>query len=107
MPIVRVALPVPLPQLFDYLCDSAVETDIGRCVRVSFGRRVETGVIIALAGNSDVPAARLKAVEHVLRELPALPADWLALTAFVAAYYHAPPGEVMTLGAAARSAPRQ
>lgn len=97
MPIVRVALPVPLPQLFDYVCDSAVEADIGRCVRVNFGRRVETGVIVALSDHSDVPAERLKAVEHISRDIPALPADWLALTAFVAAYYHAPPGEVMNL----------
>lgn len=74
-----------------------MESDVGRCVRVNFGRRVETGVIVALADHSDVPKARLKPVDHVLRELPALPADWLALTAFVTDYYHAPPGEVIAL----------
>lgn len=97
MPIVRIALPVPLPQLFDYSCDSISHADIGRCVRVSFGRRHETGVIVAIPEQSDVPPARLKPVEHVLRDVPALPADWLELTAFVARYYHVPQGEVIAL----------
>lgn len=97
MPIVRVALPVPLPQLFDYSCDSATQGDIGRCVRVSFGRRQETGVIVDLPAQSEVAPTRLKAVEHLLRDIPPLPADWLALTAFVARYYHVPQGEVIAL----------
>jgi len=97
MPIVRVALPVPLPQLFDYSCDSATHEDIGRCVRVTFGRRQETGVIVDLPAQSEVDPARLKPVELLLRDVPALPADWLALTAFVARYYHVPQGEVMAL----------
>ena len=75
MPIVRVALPVPLPQLFDYSCDSATQEDIGRCVRVSFGRRQETGVIVDLPTQSEVDPTRLKAVEHLLRDIPPLPAD--------------------------------
>lgn len=97
MPIVRVALPVPLPQLFDYACDCADRSDIGRCVRVSFGRRQETGVIVDLPPTSDVDPARLRPIEHLLREVPALPEDWLALTAFVARYYHVPQGEVIAL----------
>jgi primosomal protein N' (replication factor Y) len=97
MQIIRVALPVPLPQLFDYSCESATHEDIGRCVRVSFGRRQETGVIVDLPQHSDVDPARLKPAEQVLRELPPLPADWLALTAFAARYYHVPQGEVIAL----------
>ncbi|QID19641.1 primosomal protein N' [Nitrogeniibacter mangrovi] len=97
MSIVRVALPVPIPQLFDYSCDSATHEDIGRCVRVNFGRRQETGVIVDLPTESDIDPARLKPVEHLLREVPPLPGDWLALTAFVARYYHVPQGEVIAL----------
>ena len=97
MKIVRVALPVPIPQVFDYTCETATTSDIGRCVRVGFGRRTETGIIVALADDSNIDATRLKPVEHILRELPALPADWLELTAFVARYYHVPIGEVMAL----------
>ncbi|HPR08919.1 MAG TPA: primosomal protein N', partial [Denitromonas sp.] len=97
MSIVRVAIPVPVPQLFDYTCDSAVPTDVGRCVRVRFGRRIETGVVVELPGTSDIAPARLRPVEQILRDTPAMSADWLALTRFVARYYHAPVGEVMAL----------
>lgn len=97
MPIVRVALPVPLPQCFDYLCDEASAADIGRCVRVPFGRGQKIGLIVALPTDSDIDPARLKPVDQVLRSLPPLPAHWLALVEFVARYYHAPLGEVVAL----------
>lgn len=97
MRIVRVALPIPLPQAFDYTCKDACETDVGRCVRVPFGRGEKSGVIVALPQASEVDTARLKPVIHVQREVDALPADWLALVAFVARYYHAPLGEVIAL----------
>jgi len=97
MRIVRVSLPVPLPQLFDYTSEDATEGDVGRCVRVPFGRGEKSGVIVAIADDSAIDAARLKAVRHVQREVSPLPRDWLELVAFVARYYHAPPGEVIAL----------
>ncbi|NMG01532.1 primosomal protein N' [Azoarcus taiwanensis] len=95
--LLRVALPVPLPRLFDYLCDDAGPGDIGRCVRVPFGRGEKTGVVVALPETSDVAAGRLKPVIQVQREVAALPDDWLELVAFVSRYYHAPIGEVIAL----------
>ncbi|WP_341646711.1 primosomal protein N' [Thauera sp. SDU_THAU2] len=97
MPILRVALPVPLPQVFDYLAPDASEADIGRCVKVPFGRGERNGLIVALATEADVDPARLKAVHHIQRDVPPLPPDWLELVAFVARYYHAPIGEVVAL----------
>ncbi|NMF97776.1 primosomal protein N' [Aromatoleum toluolicum] len=97
MSIVRVALPVPIPQLFDYSSQDACEEDVGRCVRVPFGRGEKSGVIVALVTASDVDPARLKAVRHIQREVAPLPRDWLELVAFVARYYHAPLGEVIAL----------
>ncbi|WP_418647621.1 primosomal protein N' [Thauera butanivorans] len=97
MPIVRVALPVPLPQVFDYLAPDASEADVGRCVKVPFGRGERNGLIVALAAEADVDPARLKAVHHIQRDVPPLPPDWLELAAFVARYYHAPIGEVVAL----------
>lgn len=95
--VVRIALPVPMPQLFDYKAESVDVGDIGRCVRVPFGRGEKTGVIVTLPSESDVDPARLKSVLHIQREVSALPADWLALVSFVARYYHAPLGEVIAL----------
>lgn len=95
--IVRVALPVPVAQFFDYKAADASDEDIGRCVRVPFGRGQKSGVIVALPPAAGVDEARLKAVVHIQREVPPLPPDWLELVGFVARYYHAPIGEVIAL----------
>ncbi|MDR2091804.1 MAG: primosomal protein N' [Azoarcus sp.] len=98
MPVVRVALPVPLPQLFDYLAEDATATDIGRCVRVPLGHgEKKTGLILSLPASASVAPARLKSVIHIQRELPALPPDWIELAEFTARYYHAPLGETIAL----------
>ena len=97
MAIVRVALPIPLPQVFDYAAADATEADIGRCVKVPFGRGERNGLIVDLGEVGEIDAARLKLVHHIQRSVPALPADWLALVGFVARYYHAPLGEVVAL----------
>ena len=97
MPIVRVSLPVPLPQLFDYTSEDATLGDVGRCVRVPFGRGEKSGVIVGLPVASEVDPSRLKPVRHIQREVASLPADWLELVGFAAHYYHAPLGEVIAL----------
>jgi len=95
-PVVRVALDVPLYRLFDYLAPDASAADVGRRVRVPFGRRSVIGIVVSVldAGASDVPAGQLKAIEAILPE-PRLPADWFRLAEFCASYYQAPLGEVM------------
>lgn len=93
----RVAIAVPIPQLFDYTCENISTGDIGRCVRVPFGNSEKNGVIVAVVAADAVDASRLKPVTRVLYEIPPLPADWLALAGFVARYYHEPLGEVIAL----------
>ena len=95
--IVRVALPVPLPQCFDYTAQSIAAGDLGRCVRVPFGRGEKTGLIVALPDAAELPVERLKPVIVIQREAPALPADWLALVEFAARYYQHPLGEVVAM----------
>lgn len=97
MPVVRVALPLPLPQLFDYVSEDASDADIGRCVRVPFGRGEKSGLIVALNVTSGLLPEQLKTVIHIQREAPALPPEWIELAEFVARYYHAPLGEVIAL----------
>jgi len=69
--------------------------EIGLRVRVPFGQKSRIGIIADLAQSSDFPVAQIKQIEAVLRDLPALPADWFRLCEFCAAYYQAPLGEVM------------
>lgn len=97
MPIVRVALPVPLPRHFDYAADAVTVGDVGRLVRVPFGTGQKTGIILALADSTSVAAEKLKSVGEVMREIPPLPADWIALIQFAARYYHHPLGAAVAV----------
>ena len=71
MAIVRVALPIPVPQVFDYVAADATEADVGRCVKVPFGRGDRNGLIVALGEEGEVDPARLKPVHHIQRGVPA------------------------------------
>jgi primosomal protein N' (replication factor Y) len=97
MTIVRIALDVPLPRLFDYLANEASAADVGLRVEVPFGSGTKVGVIVAVADVSDQPLERLKAVEAILRDMPRLPSDWLELCQFCARYYQYPFGQVTSL----------
>ncbi len=95
MPVIRVALDLPLHRLFDYLAVDAGTGDIGCRVRVPFGRFERIGVIVELAEHSDWPGDQLKQAGEILRDLPPLPASFFALCRFAAHYYQAPVGEVI------------
>ena len=98
MNVLRVALDLPLPRTFDYLCDEATVADIGMRVLVPFGNKQSVGVIVGLAGESEVSDGKLKAAVRILRETPALDHDWLELAQFCSDYYHRPLGEVIFNG---------
>lgn len=96
-PVLRVALDVPLPRGFDYLAPGAQESDVGRRVCVPFGRGEKIGVILEMLAASELPPEKLKPVRDILRDMPPLPPDWLALADFCSGYYQHPIGEVMAL----------
>ena len=93
--LIRVALDLPLPRLFDYLCPGVSSNDLGRRVVVPFGRKQMLGLIAELPTVSDMDTAKLRPADTVLRDIPALGADWLALAQFCASYYQKPLGEVV------------
>ena len=95
MSIIRVALDIPLSRLFDYRADDAAATDVGHRTWVPFGSGRKLGVIVAVAETSDQPPEKLKPVDAILRDMPPLPADWLALCDFCSRYYQHPLGQVM------------
>ena len=97
MPYLRVALDVPIPQLFDYRTDDGGGC-LGRRVIVPFGRKSAVGVVLEVAQESSFDPAKVKPVREVLIDTPPLPASWLALLRFCAGYYQHP------LGAAALAA---
>jgi len=98
MTILRIALDVPLPQLYDYReppSAKARPVEIGCRVLVPFGRRRLVGVVVETARESEIPAERLRSAYGVLSDTPPLPGHWLALARFAAAYYQRPLGEVI------------
>ena len=97
MTVIRVALNLPLPRLFDYLAVDAIDSDVGRRAVVPFGRGEKVGLVIAVVETSNQPAEKLKPATAILRDMPPLPADWIALCEFCARYYQHPLGEALTL----------
>jgi primosomal protein N' (replication factor Y) len=95
MIILRVALDVPLPKLFDYRSEDATRADIGYRVLVPFGKKRWVGVIWDVATKSKVTDSRLRTVEKILRDVVPLPREWRALVEFCSGYYHGPLGEVV------------
>lgn len=95
MPIVRVALDVPLHRLFDYQLADACPADVGRRVRVPFGRGEKIGVVVATAESSEWPLTQLKTANRIEDELPPLPPDFFQLLEFASTYYQAPLGETI------------
>ncbi|HEM7815861.1 TPA: primosomal protein N', partial [Burkholderia multivorans] len=90
----RVALDHPLATLFDYRCDVDPPPGPGTLVQVPFGKRRAVGLVCEVTAHTDVPPARLRAIDAVCTELPPLSADWLALVSFAADYYQRGRGEV-------------
>ena len=90
----KVALPVPLSRLFDYLPgDPAANVGIGSRVLVPFGRSRHVGVVVE-CGPPDVEIEKLKPVIQVLDAEPSLPPDIVSLLKWASGYYHCPIGEV-------------
>lgn len=95
MIVVRVALPVPLRQHFDYLIATEQQPQVGCRVLVPFGNRKLVGIIWQVAPQDQFNGAKLKAVLKLLDNTPVLPPLLCQLLSFAAEYYHYPLGEVL------------
>ncbi|MDY0021521.1 primosomal protein N' [Arenimonas caeni] len=99
VPVLHVALPVPLPRDFDYLPPAGALPGpdwVGCRVRVPFGRGdgEQVGVVVGV-GESDADPASLKPVLARLDAQPLLQGELLESLRWTAGYYHAPLGEVL------------
>ena len=94
--LVRVAVPVPLADTFDYLAPTGPLPAAGCRVRVPFGRGERIGVVIDHPATTDVAPARLKKIGAVLDASPAIGTELLLSLKWAADYYHHPVGEVLS-----------
>ncbi len=98
MPIIRVALNIPIDTLFDYQVDEACIQDIGLRASVPFGKKLMTGVIIAISAETQIPPEKLKSAHYIFRDIAPLPTALLDLFHFCSQYYHHPLGSVVMNG---------
>src|SRR5688572_32856476 len=70
--LVRVAVPVPLADAFDYLAADGPLPQIGCRVRVPFGRRERIGLVVEHPATTDVARERLRTIGAVLDPAPSI-----------------------------------
>ena len=96
MKIVQVALPLPLPQSFDYALAKGAMPALGTRVLVPFGRGHSVGIVTGSADTTDVSPAKLKSVARALDSAPLFNQEMLATLTWAARYYQHPIGEVLS-----------
>src|SRR5262245_49408727 len=99
---VKVLLPLPLADAYDYSVPAGMEVAAGQFVIVPLGKRETVGVVWG-EGTGDVPHAKLRAIADVLPARPMADAlrrfiDW------VAAYTFSPTGAVLRMAMGSSSA---
>jgi primosomal protein N' (replication factor Y) len=93
----NIALDTPLDQTFTYSIPDYLINDVkaGSRVLVPFGNRTLTGFVLSISDKTDV--TNIKQVYSVLDIEPFLSAEMLDFSRWVADYYLAPIGEVVSL----------
>ncbi|MDD1626581.1 MAG: DEAD/DEAH box helicase family protein, partial [Methylococcaceae bacterium] len=97
--IFRVAIPVPVYRLFDYLAPENVELDNvkpGVRLEVPFGKGKKIAFLLEIAQDSEVETSKLKRVVRILDHKPLLSTKDLRLLTWASNYYHHPLGEVIS-----------
>jgi len=96
--VLRVAVPVPLLQIFDYLPPPRVAADLlqpGCRIAVPFGRGRRVGILVDVVATSELPRERLKCALALLDPKPLLTVEIIETLRWTARYYQHPLGEVL------------
>lgn len=102
VPILRVAVPVPLHRYFDYLppenWDNHMIMRLPKGIRVCvpFGARQVIGFLVAVVDTSPVPYHQLKRIIEIREDTSLLSPRLLQLLEWTSQYYHYPLGEVFS-----------
>jgi primosomal protein N' (replication factor Y) len=93
--VARVAIHCPVDSVFDYSLEGCADVQAGCRVRVPFGRREVTGLVVGLSDECTVPPGKLKAIGCVLDQTPIISANTLSVMQWATRYYSAPIGEIL------------
>ena len=92
--ILRIALPVPLNRLFDYLPLTGDEK-VGARVKVQFGSRQMIGLIAQISDTSELELSRLRPILALLDNKPMVNGELMELGQWAASYYQYPLGDAL------------
>lgn len=96
--ILKIAIPLPLRGLFDYLPPKSVDSSKlkpGVRLLVPFGKQFRTGYLLEVTSSSETAREKLKQAEALLDEEPLISEGDLALLRWAGHYYHHPIGEII------------
>ena len=96
--IIKVALPLPVHELFTYSIpeETSVKGLPGRRVLVPLGKRTMTGIIIS--EETEKPKFEIKPVYEILDEKPVFSSHLLELADWISQYYFCSYGEALKAG---------
>lgn len=101
MKIIRVGIPVPLYNTFDYSVtdwgNSASPLTLGQRVLVPFGKKQVVGIITELDPTPTISIDSLKPIKSVLDAEPVFDAYLFAMIAWAASYYQYPLGDALSV----------
>jgi len=100
MLLARVAIPVPLGQMFTYIVTDELRAQCspGSRVLCGFGKRHTVGIVIDIAEREpEIELDKLKPILSVVDREPVFPQELLAFLVELGRYYLSPMGEVMRL----------
>ncbi len=91
----KIAIPCPLRQTFDYLDElENSEWEKGCRVLVPFGSRELVGVVVEIhTDTNDIDPSKLKTIIKRIDRISAIPAELFNLIIWISQYYHHPIGE--------------
>ncbi len=89
LPLASVALDLPIRKEFSYRIPERLvpELQIGQRVKVPFRSRAMTGTVVGLSHQTDLDPARVKFLQGVVEDVPALPQSILEFTKRMAEEY--------------------
>ncbi|CAE1151448.1 primosomal protein N' [Serratia sp. Tan611] len=95
MPVVHVALPVPLTRTFDYLLPQGLQPVVGARVCVPWGKQRAIGIVTGCSESSELPLEKLKPIDSIIDGDSLFPASMWRILRWASDYYHYPLGEVL------------
>lgn len=97
MLVAKVALPIKLHQVFEYIVPEELQSSvsIGYRVKVPFGKRHAIGIITTVSDNSEYDIDKLKVIDEVIDNCSLFSHELWQFLLWAADYYHYPLGEVL------------